>query len=207
MGSDTYRTIAGPAHVDVPKIKQSQFIGDAFPARSVSEAEEHISDVHAREPDATHHCWAYRLGIGGDTFRCSDDGEPGGTAGRPILQQIEGRSITNIVVVVTRFYGGTKLGAGGLARAYSGAAAAVMDAASVVENVVRRSFAITFTYDDTSAVEQLLHRFDIEMLDATYTDVTRLEVGVPRGDADRFIGAFTDALAGRGKITALDASG
>ena len=197
MSSDTYRTIAGSAHTRIPKIKGSRFIGDAFPVADVESANERTADIREREPDATHHCWAYRLGIAGDTFRYDDDGEPSGTAGQPILRQIDGRDLTNLLVVVTRYYGGTNLGTGGLVHAYGDAAAAVLDEAVIVEGVIQESLHLTFAYSDTSAVEQVLHRFDAEVSDSSYTDITELEVRVRRSEVEDFRRVLTDALGGR----------
>ncbi|HLA62868.1 MAG TPA: YigZ family protein, partial [Rhodothermales bacterium] len=124
MDSDRYPTLAAsPAPVEPPKTKGSRFIGDAFPARSEAEVAACLERVRRREHTATHHCWAARLGVPGPTGygarpRYSDDGEPGGSAGLPILREIDRRGLSDVLVVVTRYYGGTKLGTGGLARAY-----------------------------------------------------------------------------------------
>ena len=100
------------------KVKGSRFIAEATDVRDEEMTMAFVADVRGREPGATHHCWAYRLGTGGDAFRYNDDGEPSGTAGPPILRQIDALGLTNTLVVVTRYYGGTKLGTGGLLRAY-----------------------------------------------------------------------------------------
>jgi uncharacterized YigZ family protein len=199
--NDTFLTIAGPAQAKVSKIKGSRFIADAFPVSEVSSADERIAEIRAREPNATHHCWAYRLGVDGHTFRYDDDGEPGGTAGQPILRRIDGRDLTNVLVVVTRYFGGTKLGIGGLVHAYGDAAAAVLETASIIEEVQRVSVDLTFSYDDTSAVEQVLHRFDAEVSDSRYTDVTNLKVRVRKSAVDDFEEGFNNALGGRGDLS------
>lgn len=197
---DTYRTIATSASVEL-RVKGSRFIGEAFPADSVDAASEHIFAVQQRERDATHHCWAYRIGRSGDTFRFNDDGEPSGTAGAPILRQIEGRHLVEVLVVVTRYYGGTKLGTGGLIRAYGDAAGSVLESAPVKECVVRSIFQLRFSYDDTSAAMQTLNRYDAEMLESEYGVDTRLMVAVRESQAEAFVSAFTDSLGGRGTVT------
>src|SRR5690606_11612852 len=125
---DTYRVVAGTARAELRE-KGSRFIAEVFPVETEEEAAAAIEAVRRREHAATHHCTAYRLGPEGELFRASDDGEPSGTAGLPILRQIEARGLTNTLVVVTRYFGGTKLGRGGLIRAYGEAAARALDLA------------------------------------------------------------------------------
>jgi len=196
------RTIAGPARAEVPRIKGSRFIGDALPITSDEDARERLAEIRAREPAATHHCWALRQGPSDDHFRTSDDGEPSGTAGLPILRQIDGRGLADILVVVTRYYGGTKLGSGGLIRAYGDAAAAVLDEAVITERVIRVPLRLRFGYEDTSPVMQTLHRFDAVTAEEHYTAKTELLVLVRRSEAEALVQAFTDALGGRGEVVA-----
>ncbi|MBT3222948.1 MAG: YigZ family protein, partial [Proteobacteria bacterium] len=128
----TFRTITATIRFRPEPIKGSRFIATATPVASSDEAQRVIADITSEMPDATHHCWGWSL-HDPERSRSSDDGEPGGSAGRPILAQIQGHKLTNIVVVVTRYFGGTKLGVGGLIRAYGGAAGMVLDRACVVE--------------------------------------------------------------------------
>lgn len=197
--SDSFRTLADPVRIQ-QKVVDSRFIADAFPVGAAEDAERRIETVRERERKAAHHCTAYRIGVSGDTFRYNDDGEPSGTAGPPILRHIEARDLTNTLVVVTRYFGGTKLGTGGLARAYGEATAAVLDAATVVKHVARVQVRVRFAYDDTTPARQVLRRFDVEVQDEAYSDVTELAVGVRRSEADAFVEAFTNALGGRGEI-------
>ena len=176
--SDTYRTLAAAATIEL-KVDGSRFIGEALPAADRDTAEAQIATIRQREHSATHHCTAYRVGRAGDTFRYNDDGEPTGTAGPPLLRQIDARDLTNTLVVVTRYYGGTKLGTGGLARAYGDAASAALEAAPVVERVIRVPVRVEFAYDDTSAANRLLQQFDLKVTHRDYTDVNypRLKIG------------------------------
>lgn len=196
---DRYRALAAPGTAEL-RVKGSRFLAEALPVATEEAAEAAIRAVRRREHGATHHCTAYRVGLDG-LFRYNDDGEPSGTAGPPILRQIDGRAATNALVVVTRYYGGTKLGTGGLVRAYGDAASEALDAATIVTRVRRTTLCLRFGYDDTSPALQTVERFGAKVRDARYTDVTELDVAVPRSEADAFEAAFVEALAGRGRIT------
>ena len=197
--SDAYRTLDASSTAE-HTVEGSRFLAEAVPVPDREAAEERIAEVRAREHKATHHCSAYRIGPSGDTFRYDDDGEPSGTAGAPLLQQIDARDLTNTLVVVTRYFGGTELGTGGLARAYGTAAARALEAAPVEERVVRVPVRIEYAYDDTTPAEQVLRRFDTTEIESHYTDVTTRTVGVPRSEVQSFVEAFTNALGGRGTV-------
>lgn len=200
--TDTYQTIAEATEAEI-KVEGSRFIAEALPVATREAAESEIEAVRNREHQATHHCTAYRLGRDGDDFRYNDDGEPSGTAGPPILRQIDARGLTNTLVIVTRYFGGTKLGTGGLVRAYGEAASRVLDRAEIVERVVRVPVQLQFAYDDTAAANQLLHRFDVDVTTRDYTDVTTWTVAVRQSQVDAFLDAFTNALADRGTVLSV----
>ena len=143
----SFFTVARMAELE-DLIKASRFIAWVARAKTVEEATAFLEEARARYPDASHHTWAYRIG---DAYRFSDDGEPGGTAGRPMLEVLTRRDLNEVMAVVTRFFGGTKLGAGGLVRAYSGTLAKALDAAGVVEvkPQVRLRVAVPFAEMDT----------------------------------------------------------
>jgi len=197
--SDTYCTLESPGRAE-HTVDGSRFLAEAAAVDTRTAAEERITTVRAREHKATHHCSAYRLGVGGDTFRYDDDGEPSGTAGRPILRQMDAHGLTNTLVVVTRYFGGTELGTGGLARAYGDAAAAALEQADRVSRVVRTPVQIRYEYDDTAPAERVLRQFDVDVQASEYTDVTTLTVGVRQSEVDAFVDAFTNALSDRGDV-------
>ena len=198
--SDTFRTLASPAHAEPPKTKGSRFLAEAVPVRTEAEAMEHLESVRKREHAATHHVWAFRLGEEG-TGRSSDDGEPSGSSGPPVLREIEGRDLTDVLVVVTRYYGGTKLGVGGLMRAYAEAAGAALNAARVREVVVRVPVRLRFAFADTSPAMRLLDLFDARVADQTHTaSGTELALHVRRSEADDLRAAFVEATSGRGEV-------
>ena len=200
---DTYLTIGGPSRAEIT-VKASRFIAEAMPAAPVEAALENLDIIRKREYNASHHCFAYRIGFEAEDFRYSDDGEPNGTGGPPILRHIDGRELTNLIVVVTRYYGGTNLGTGGLTRAYGDAAAAALDSARAVTRILRQRLSLRFQYDDTSPAMHTINQFDAPILDTRYSEDTEIIVNVRRAEADALIAMFTSALAGRGEAAKID---
>jgi len=199
---DVYYVLGGFVRAE-RKVKGSRFIAEAMPVEGEPHAEAEIAAVRKRAYDATHHCFAYRVGSAGEGFRYSDDGEPGGTAGTPILRQIDVRGLTHTLVVVTRYYGGTKLGTGGLIRAYSEAAAQALEAGGIEEKVLRTCIRLCFGYEDTSPAMHTLSRFDAVVHDTHYTEATDMIIGVRCSQAALFIETFVDALRGRGRAEVM----
>jgi uncharacterized YigZ family protein len=197
--ADSYRVLKSTFLAEI-KVKGSRFIARAVPVRSLESVQLALDDIRREDRDATHHCTAYRLGPSGDEFRFNDDGEPSGTAGRPILRQIEGHDLTNTLVVVTRYFGGIKLGTGGLIRAYGDAAREALDHAPVDVIVRRKPISVKFAYADTSPAMHTISRFDAEILNTEYGDETRIELGVRYSEVSGFLEAFENALSGRCQI-------
>ena len=201
MPADRYETLARECHVETPKVKGSRFIADAFPVGSVESAEERLLAVRRTYHDATHHCYAYRIGSEGTLFRSSDDGEPSGSAGAPILRQIEGADLSDILVVVTRYYGGTKLGTGGLVRAYGEAARMVLAAGRRRTRILLAEIILTFEYDDTDRVMRLISRFNGKVVDSQYAEQATITIHVPRSTTTELSAEFIEALSGRGTVS------
>lgn len=199
--SDTYLQIVATQITEI-KVKGSRFIGEALLVYDEAEASSALQAVRKRAYTATHHCSAYRLGQDGGLQRYSDDGEPNGTAGQPILRQIDGRSLTNLLVVVTRYYGGTKLGTGGLSRAYGDAAGAVLDLCEIKQHIIREHVKIKFAYADTSPAMHTIDSFDVKIESSNYGDDTELIVAVRKSDVAGFLAQFKESLGGRGMATA-----
>lgn len=196
---DHYVTLAAPASAEPPKTRGSRFLGEAFPASEEAEVAVRLDAVRRRAHAATHHAWGWRAPDG--TPRYSDAGEPYGTAGIPIFREIEGRGLAGVLVVVTRHYGGTKLGTGPLARAYAEAAALALDAALKREVVVRLPVRLAFAFADTSPAMRTVERFDAEIAETAYTaEGTTLLVQVRRSQAGALRAAFVEALGGRGAV-------
>jgi uncharacterized YigZ family protein len=195
MSIDEYRTIASDVSTE-QKIKGSRFIGMIFPVESQDEAWDHLTRCRKIYHDATHHCYAFRTGIEGEVSRFSDDGEPSGTAGKPILMLLEHREITNALLVVVRYFGGTKLGTGGLVRAYTEAARAVVEQASVIRVPVLKNLRVTFPYDHTSGVMHIISQNNIKIIDTEYSDDVTLHLGIRPSLIDPVTVHLRDVTAG-----------
>jgi len=197
----SFRTIARPIRHEIEKIKGSRFIALAAPVSSASSALAFVAATSEEFDDATHVCWAYRLGARGDETRSSDAGEPSGSAGRPILQQITSRSLTNTAVAVVRYFGGTKLGVGGLVRAYGRAAAEVLARAEIEDVVITRPVAISYPYSLTSVVDAWLAAERATPRDAAYGEGVRVTVDLPEDRYDAAIAELRERSGGRIEIS------
>jgi uncharacterized YigZ family protein len=180
-------------------IKKSRFIGHA--ARVTSQAESLDFYESVIDPQATHNCWAWRINF---QVRSSDDGEPSGTAGRPMLNVIERRNLENVMVVVTRYFGGIKLGVGGLVRAYSGTTAKCLDRAGILELFPMAKYTIKAGFEWASAVHGLLDRFSAEKVEESYdNDGLVLKIRCREADFGKLAAGLRDAS--RGQISILKA--
>lgn len=198
------RTLSASLRHEIPKIRGSRFIATAERAETAAAAAFFIARLRGEFGDATHNCFAWRLADG--SLRSSDDGEPKGTAGRPILLEIEGRGLSDVVLVVTRYYGGTKLGTGGLVRAYGEAAGAVLDLAKIVQVPVVESLRLRHGYDLTGTVQSVLHAFDAVPGRAEYGAAVVQEVEVAVERVEEFRRALVDAVSGRIEVEKMTAS-
>lgn len=191
-----YVSPRGP-HSAETKVEGSRFIADLFPAVSEEEAKAHLASVRKRYFDATHHCYAYAIGAGPETVRYSDDGEPNGTAGLKIHSVLRSRTISDAVCIVTRYFGGTKLGVGGLGRAYSDAAAAAVDGAAMFEKGVLARLRVAYTYDHTNAVMNTVQSRSLRIAGTEYdAERTMLTLLVPPDDVDAVMQRLVDATRG-----------
>lgn len=194
---ECFRTPARALRHEIPKIKGSRFIASLEPVTSIDAAQGFIAERRKEFHDATHNVYAWRLGRGSDLFRASDDGEPSGTAGRPVLQEIDSRRLSDLVVVVTRYFGGTKLGTGPLARAYAQAAAELLDRAEIRRVPIVETLVLTHDYALTGEVQGVLARFALKPEQAEYGVEVTLRIAVPVDAVDSVDTALRDATAGR----------
>ena len=167
MIQDSYKSIAGVSE-GLFKDNGSRFIAKAYPVETEEEIREIVAALKKEYHDARHHCYAYRLGYLGDRFRANDDGEPSGSAGRPILGQIDSAGLSDIRVVVIRYFGGIKLGIPGLIRAYKTSTADALGAAEIVEKVAGKDFRLRFGYLSMNAVMKILKDMDLPQKDQAF---------------------------------------
>ena len=165
----SYRTISEPVAGGYRE-KGSKFIAFAYPVVSESEIRHHLDMLRKEYFDARHHCYAWMLGAGKEQFRAYDDGEPNHSAGDPILGQIRSHNLTNVLVVVVRYFGGVKLGVGGLVNAYRTAAADALKNATIIEKEVTTTFTIDYDYTASAEVMRLVKEFDLKVVDQIHAD-------------------------------------
>lgn len=181
---DTYKTIAAPSTGEF-KDRGSKFIAYAYPVNTEEEALEKLAALRKEHPKARHHCFAWRFGVDGLRFRSNDDGEPSGTAGRPILGQIDSHGLTNIVVIVVRYFGGTLLGASGLINAYRESAADALRSARAEERVLEAVFLIRFDYAHMSPVLNAVKKLGFPIARQDFGERPEIEVAIRLGEKDR----------------------
>jgi len=181
---------AAGAHAEVRE-KGSRFLGFLFPIVNEEEAERSLRELRAQYPDATHHCWAYRLGWP-PRERASDDGEPSGTAGTPMLKVLAGRGLSDVLVVAVRWFGGTKLGKGGLARAYGATAREAAESAQLVERFPTVALAVEIPYERLGAVKRLVRSPEVEIENGVYEERVRLTLRVAESIRHEVEGALAD---------------
>ncbi len=189
-----------PSQFEGDKIKQSRFIACLFPVADVNQAQAAMAETRLRFGDARHVCWAWRLGVEGDTTRSSDDGEPSGSAGRPILNQLEGHSVTDCALAVVRYFGGVKLGVGGLMRAYGGTAGKCLDRAALEEVIVFTRIDVVHDYECTSAVQAVLHQWELQAQEAEFGARVSFWIEVPRDGAAEVCKELEERTAGRVQV-------
>lgn len=194
-----YQTLAAPIRHEIDPIKGSRFITDARAVQTEDEAERAIAAVREEFPDARHHCYAYVLRDPA-IERSSDDGEPGGSAGRPILAQLTGRELFDLCVVVVRYFGGVKLGVGGLVRAYGGAAAKTLDRAELLTVTPTRMLALEHDYSDTAAIQATLGSLGLAPAASDHAATVTLHVRVPDADWDAVCESLMNATSGRVRL-------
>ena len=174
------------------KDRGSKFVAYAFPITTIADFKKRLEEVKKEHPKATHHCFAYRIGIDKNNFRVSDDGEPSGTAGRPILGQIDSRGITDILVIVVRYFGGTLLGVPGLINAYKTSASLVMQLTPVVQKAVEVMYVLQFDYTLVNPIMILLKQLNCSLISQEMQLFCRYSIGVPINRQVEFLSRIKD---------------
>lgn len=197
----SYHTLARPVTARL-EIKKSEFIAYAYPVDSREQAMFHVEQLREKYPDARHHCWAYIIGDPNNTTSAGfdDDGEPNGTAGRPILNVLQHKAIGNVIIVVVRYFGGIKLGAGGLTRAYAGSAQAVVDEMRLTEYVPMTKVQIEADFAHESQVRYVVEDMGGKIGEVAYNKSVLLEVSLPASDID----ILKERLAMAGQVIESD---
>lgn len=186
---DTYKTIAAPAE-GIFRDRGSKFLAFAYPVKSNEEITAHLDSLRKEHHGARHHCYAWRLGPQGEAYRANDDGEPSGTAGKPILNQLLSAGVTNTLIVVVRYFGGTLLGVSGLINAYKLSAVDALANANIVEKQITEVYRLEFPYDAMNAVMKILKDHELPQWNQDFQLDCKLEFSVRKSEADQVITAL-----------------
>ena len=187
MAQDSYKTIARPAETTYRQLS-SKFLVYAYPVETEVEIKEHLDALRKRWFDATHHCYAWRLGPHGEQFRANDDGEPSSTAGKPILGQLLSQEVTNCWVVVVRYFGGTKLGVPGLIAAYKESTALVLSECEIVERTVDVVMDVSFSYIAMNDVMRIVKDMQPKVINQVFDNLCTMTLSIREGDSEQLIG-------------------
>ncbi|MEO9570570.1 MAG: YigZ family protein [Polaribacter sp.] len=190
MLEDVYKTIEKPSEETLFKVKGSKFFGYAFPVLSEDDVKECIEKLKKQHHSARHWCYAYQLGIEKIRFRANDDGEPSNSAGMPIYGQIQSFEVTNVLVVSVRYFGGTKLGVGGLISAYRTSAQLVLEASDILEKTINIHYKLTFNYDMMNAVQRIIKEKQIEITNQKLEMNCEYIISIRKKEADSIFKVF-----------------
>ena len=191
MISDTYKTIEAPSDEILYKEKGSKFFGYTFPVESDLDVKQHLDVLRKKHYGAGHFGYAYQIGTEQITYRTNDDGEPANSAGMPIYGQIRSFGVTNVLVVVVRFFGGVKLGVGGLVAAYKLAAQMALDQSNIVEKIIQVRFRLTFDYSKMNIVMRLLKENNFQIISQKSDELCELTVSARKNESFNFGEIFT----------------
>ncbi len=186
MEQDEFLTI-NKAGEGLYKEKGSKFIGYAEPVEKEEDIKIILDNIKAEHHNARHHCYAYRLGIDKEIFRMNDDGEPSSTAGKPIYGQILANNLTNIIIIVVRYFGGTKLGTSGLIRAYKTAAEDAINKTTIIKRTVGEIFTLEFEYDKMNEVMKIIHDENLKLLEKNFQSYCTFKIGIRQKNQENLI--------------------
>lgn len=187
---DTYRTITKASPETLYREKGSRFLGYAFPVTNEDQIKEHIEALRKEHHNARHWCYAWQLGKGYEHYRANDDGEPSNSAGMPIYGQIQSFDLTNVLVVSVRYFGGTKLGVGGLIQAYKTSAQLALEASRIVERTIDIPFRLTFDYPEMDIVMRTIKEQDLKITNQNMALDCEIDIAVRKKDAERIYELF-----------------
>lgn len=185
MNSITYETIAHSSEA-IFRDKGSRFLAYAFPVKNLEEVKSYLNDLRELHPKAVHYCYAYRIGYDGALMRANDDGEPSGSAGRPILGQIDSLNLVNVLVVVVRYFGGVLLGVPGLINAYKTSALLALEQCEIIEKVITKTGELTCSYESLGEILNIIKSCDGEILMTNMQVDCQLQFALPLGNIEQF---------------------
>lgn len=186
-----YNTISTPSQTEY-KDRGSRFIAYAFPIQKADDFKKRLKELKEEHPKAAHHCFAYRFGTDGNNFRASDDGEPSGSAGKPVLGQIDSKGLTDVAVVVVRYFGGTLLGVPGLINAYKTSASLALQLTPIIEKPILVAYQLEFDYTLMNDVMIFVKRYGGVVMQNETQLFCRLAIGIPKGEEQVFTERITD---------------
>jgi len=191
MEDDIYKTITKPSEGELFKDKNSKFYGFTFPVTNEEQIKQHLEAVKKEHYAARHWCYAYQIGTETLQYRANDDGEPNNSAGMPIYGQIQSFEVTNTLIVVVRYYGGVKLGVGGLINAYRTSAQLALEASKIVERTINKEFQLQFEYKNMSKVMRILKENDVEIINQKLELDCLLEISVRKNHSSKITDLFS----------------
>jgi uncharacterized YigZ family protein len=189
---DTYKTLVNPSEETLFKDRNSKFFGYAFPVSTEDDIKKCLDELKKKHPNAGHHCYAWQLGTEKIRFRANDDGEPSNSAGQPIYGQIQAFDITNVLIVSVRYFGGTKLGVGGLINAYRTSAKMALEESDLVEKTIDVHFKITFGYDMMNKVQQVIKKNQLDILNQKLELNCEYVISVRKNESSAIFELFTN---------------
>ena len=190
--NDTYKTIAFPSEEILFKEKNSKFFGYAFPVTTEEEIKNHLDILRKQHFGAVHFCYAFQIGTDKIKFRANDDGEPSNSAGAPIYGQIQSFALTNVLIVVVRFFGGVKLGVGGLISAYRTSAQMALEASEIIEKTIDIHYIVSFDYKNMNKVMRVIKEKNLEIISQNMNESCEIEIATRKKNAEQIVDIFTN---------------
>jgi uncharacterized YigZ family protein len=189
---DTYKTIAAPTEEILLKEKSSKFYGYAYPVLNEEDIKKHLDELRKKHPGAVHFCYAYQIGVEKISYRANDDGEPSNSAGAPIYGQIQSQGLTNVLVVIVRFFGGIKLGVGGLIVAYKSAAQMSLENAEIIEKTINIHYLVSFDYKNMNKVMRIIKEKNVEIISQKMELNCEIEIATRKKNAEIIFDIFSN---------------
>jgi len=189
-----YKTVSKPILENITKEKGSKFISYLYPVLDEEELKQRLYEVKSIHPKATHHCYAFRLGLNGENYRANDDGEPSGSAGLPIYNQLLGHDVTNVLLVVVRYFGGIKLGVSGLVKVYKEAAKEILNIAEIVTKELEKIILVKFEFHQQNKVFTILNKFNANIIDFQQDFHCNIKARIKLKDEENILNSLSDII-------------